>query len=256
MEVFSGIPVLELKYGLEELNMSQSKAPLGDFGCVLVAELIRGGGAAKHLRNLDLSHNEIGIAGFRFLAQALGSCPKLERLDLQGNAPMEKEVLLEILRALDAAPKGVRVNLFGWEIRGEEFITLRRVIGGGLAGADIGAREVEVIEAALRFIGFITDLDLKGTTMRRTEALKVLRAVEEAMNENVVINIWGYPIRRIDARPVMELLEKEEGEACPIFKIAATLGSIHGVNTRAPSVAGSKRPSTAGSSRSQISISH
>ena len=116
---------------------------------------------------------KIGISGFRFLAQALGSCPKLERLDLQGNAPMARDVLLEILSALDAAPKGVKVNLFGWEIRGEEFVTLRRVIGGTMAGHDIGQNEVEVISAALRFIGFITDLDLKGTTMNRTSALEV-----------------------------------------------------------------------------------
>lgn len=261
MEIFSGIPVQELKYGLEELDMSQSTMiesngkfnPLGDFGCVLVAELIRGGGAAKYLRNLNLAENEIGIAGFRFLAQALGSCPKLERLDLQGNAPMARDVLLEILSALDAAPKGVKVNLFGYSIRGEEFITLRRVIGGGLAGFDIGPREVEVIEAALKYIDFITDLDLKGTTMGRTEALKVLRAVEGGCQQKMVVNIWGYPIRKCDARAVVDLLEKEEGESCPIFKIAATLGTVHGVSSRAASLAGSRRPSMSSQTGSQIS---
>jgi hypothetical protein len=232
LEVFSGIPVQALRNGdLDTLDMRASKYPLGDFGCVLVAECVRRSAAAAHLRRLDLSENGIGFTGFSYLAQSVSCCPKLEFLDLQGNADMTRDTLIEILSALDCAPSGVRVNLFGAELNGEEFTTLKRVLDGSLGGSEIGAFEVRLIRVALQYLGFLTSLDLKGTTMRRVEAIEVLIAVEGAFSENLIVYMWGFPVHRHDAAAVRQLLEKEVGNSCPIFKIAAVLGTKHGTTS-------------------------
>jgi hypothetical protein len=227
------IPIIAIREArLKRLELSSQLPPLSDFDTIVISGLLKD---RAEIEAINIAHNNIGITGFKALAQALHGLESLSFLDIHANAKMNATTFSEIMDSLvDLQLEEATVNVCGYHIHSREFATLCGVIDNELSGTQLGDLQVKVVADAIQHIPFIHSLDLRTTGMNREQSITVLRALENSASNRFVVNIWGYPIHKADATELRMSLEEDEGAEVNIFKLAAQMGTMHSNNPTAP----------------------
>jgi Ran GTPase-activating protein (RanGAP) involved in mRNA processing and transport len=225
IEVYNKFPVLDLKRGKEKrIVLNRSTPPLVDFDIAILARLLDG----SQVQHLDLSENQIGMAGFRRLARALGSL-QLQYLAIQGNGSMSSRAYVDLLEVLERSQlaRDSSVNLWGQRVRETQLGSLRRLLLNKLYGTVIGP-DLDAIIQALDYVD-VHEMNLQGCVLQKRDAQKLLTAI--IAKSKFKLHLWGLPLTPEDCVIAREILESTDGEEIDTeltIRLAANIGSRHG----------------------------
>jgi hypothetical protein len=229
VETFNQFPVADLLSGRQRsLKLSYAEPPLEDFDIAILAPIL----AKSRVQWLDVSHNAIGLEGFRNLAASLEHL-KLENLAVQGNGELTHETYVDLLGVLERAQlnRSARVDLWGQLIPTTQLSVLRRLLLNDLRARVIPSEDIDSIAQALSVVD-VREMSLQGCALSKRDAMVLLEAVGQMPEFH--LELGGLPLTPPDCRVALGVLKASTSDTVDYLRLASAIGSRHGRNEDSP----------------------